>query len=128
AARMTISGGRVMAVVQPHRYTRLRDLFEEFCTCFNDADIVVVADIYAAGEIPIEGFTQNSLIEGLQSHGHRMVIALQHPDDLATIVNEHMKSGDIVVCLGAGNITAWANDLPSNLACLRNDMVKGRLS
>ena len=129
AARMTTSGGgRVMAVVQPHRYTRLRDLFEEFCTCFNDADIVVVADIYAAGEMPIEGFTQTSLVEGLQSHGHRMVVPLQHPDDLATIVNEHMKSGDLVVFLGAGNITAWANELPSNLTSLRNSMVKGSLS
>jgi UDP-N-acetylmuramate--alanine ligase len=126
AARMTAPGGRVMAVVQPHRYTRLRDLFEDFCTCFNDADIVVVADIYAAGELAIEGVTQVSLIEGLRSHGHRVVIPLQHPDDLATIVNEHMGPGDLVVCLGAGNITVWANDLPSNLAHLRNNIAKGR--
>jgi UDP-N-acetylmuramate--alanine ligase len=114
-----------MAVVQPHRYSRLRDLFEDFCTCFNDADIVVVADIYAAGEMPIEGVTQASLIEGLRAHGHRMVIPLEHPDDLTVIVNEHMNSGDLVVCLGAGNITVWANDLPSNLANLRASMAKG---
>ena len=125
AARVTTAEGRVMAVVQPHRYSRLRDLFEDFCTCFNDADIVVVADIYAAGEMPIEGVTQASLIEGLRAHGHRMVIPLEHPDDLTVIVNEHMNSGDLVVCLGAGNITVWANDLPSNLANLRASMAKG---
>jgi UDP-N-acetylmuramate--alanine ligase len=125
AARITTPDGRVMAVVQPHRYTRLRDLFEDFCTCFNDADIVVVADIYAAGEMAIEGVTQASLIEGLRSHGHRIVIPLQHPDDLAAIVNEHMVPGDLVVCLGAGNVTVWANDLPSNLAHLRNNIAKG---
>jgi UDP-N-acetylmuramate--alanine ligase len=125
AARVTTAEGRVMAVVQPHRYSRLRDLFEDFCTCFNDADIVVVADIYAAGEMPIEGVTQASLIEGLRAHGHRMVIPLGHPDDLTVIVNEHMNSGDLVVCLGAGNITVWANDLPSNLANLRASMAKG---
>ena len=125
AARVTTAEGCVMAVVQPHRYSRLRDLFEDFCTCFNDADIVVVADIYAAGEMPIEGVTQASLIEGLRAHGHRMVIPLEHPDDLTVIVNEHMNSGDLVVCLGAGNITVWANDLPSNLANLRASMAKG---
>ena len=125
AARVTTAEGRVMAVVQPHRYSRLRDLFEDFCTCFNDADIVVVADIYAAGEMPIEGVTQASLIEGLRAHGHRMVIPLEHPDDLTVIVNEHMNSGDLVVCLGAGNITVWANDLPSDLANLRASMAKG---
>ena len=125
AARVMTAEGRVMAVVQPHRYSRLRDLFEDFCTCFNDADIVVVADIYAAGEMPIEGVTQASLIGGLRAHGHRMVIPLEHPDDLTVIVNEHMNSGDLVVCLGAGNITVWANDLPSNLANLRASMAKG---
>jgi UDP-N-acetylmuramate--alanine ligase len=125
AARITTPSGRVMAVVQPHRYTRLRDLFEDFCTCFNDADIVVVADIYAAGEMAIEGITQASLVEGLRSHGHRIVIPLQHPEDLASIVNEHMDSGDLVVCLGAGNITVWANDLPHNLTHLRNSIAKG---
>ena len=125
AARVTTPQGRVMAVVQPHRYSRLRDLFEDFCTCFNDADIVVVADIYAAGEMPIKGVTQVSLIEGLRAHGHRMIIPLEHPDDLAIIVNEHMDSGDLVVCLGAGNSTVWANDLPSNLTNLRASIAKG---
>ncbi len=119
AARVTVPRGRVMAVVQPHRYSRLRDLFEDFCTCFNDADVVVVADIYAAGEMPIKGITQTSLIEGLRAHGHRMVIPLEHPEDLGVIVNEYMNSGDLVVCLGAGDISSWANDLPSRLIHLR---------
>ena len=124
AARLATPAGRVMAVVQPHRYSRLRDLFEDFCTCFNDADIVVVADVYAAGEHPIEGFTRASLIDGLRAHGHRMVISLDHPEELAAIVNENMLSGDLVVCLGAGNITVWANDLPSNLRKLRANLGK----
>jgi len=119
AARTATPEGRVMAVVQPHRYSRLQDLFEEFCTCFNNADIVVVADIYAAGEAPIEGINRDGLVEGLRSHGHRMVIPLQQPEDLAGLADEHMSSGDMVVCLGAGNITAWANSLPGELTELR---------
>ena len=124
AARLATPAGRVMAVVQPHRYSRLRDLFEDFCTCFNDADIVVVADVYTAGEDPIEGFTRASLIDGLRAHGHRMVIPLDHPEELAAIVNKNMLSGDLVVCLGAGNITVWANELPSNLRKLRANLGK----
>ncbi len=119
AARTATPSGRVMAVVQPHRYSRLQDLFEEFCTCFNNADIVVVADIYAAGETPLEGVSRDSLVEGLRSHGHRMVIPLEQPEDLASLASEHMSSGDMVVCLGAGSITAWANSLPDELAELR---------
>jgi UDP-N-acetylmuramate--alanine ligase len=125
AARTATPEGRVMAVVQPHRYSRLQDLFEEFCTCFNNADIVVVADVYAAGETPIEGISRDSLVEGLRSHGHRMVIPLEQPEDLAAFVNEHMSSGDFVVCLGAGNITAWANALPEELAKLRGSALEG---
>ena len=119
AARTATPAGRVMAVVQPHRYSRLYDLFEDFCTCFNNADVVVVADIYAAGETPIEDVSRDSLVEGLRSHGHRMVIPLEQPDDLAGLVDTHLSSGDMVVCLGAGNITAWANSLPDELAELR---------
>tara|TARA_B100000315_G_scaffold259872_1_gene317786 strand:+ start:1408 stop:2841 length:1434 start_codon:yes stop_codon:yes gene_type:complete len=119
AARTATPEGRVMAVVQPHRYSRLQDLFEDFCTCFNNADIVVVADIYAAGETAIEDVSRDSLVEGLRSHGHRMVIPLEQAADLAGLANEHMNSGDMVVCLGAGNITAWANSLPDELAELR---------
>tara|TARA_R110000772_G_scaffold268571_1_gene396436 strand:- start:169739 stop:171199 length:1461 start_codon:yes stop_codon:yes gene_type:complete len=115
AAARDATNGKVIAVVQPHRYTRLRDLFEDFCTCFNDADAVVVAPVYAAGEAPIAGIDRDSLIEGLKVHGHRKVIALDAPEDLARITLDLAKSGDFVVCLGAGTITAWANALPEQL-------------
>ncbi|SIS75610.1 UDP-N-acetylmuramate--L-alanine ligase [Insolitispirillum peregrinum] len=113
------SKGRVVAVVQPHRYSRLHDLFESFCTCFNDADHVVVADVYAAGEAPIEGINRDALIDGLRRHGHRSVTALSSPAELAAVVNGLAEPGDLVVCLGAGNITAWANGLPEQLSALR---------
>jgi UDP-N-acetylmuramate--alanine ligase len=112
--------GRVIAVVQPHRYSRLRDLFEGFCTCFNNADIVFVADIYAAGEVPIEGVNQESFVAGLRHHGHRNVELLINFDDLATSINAVAKNGDLVVCLGAGNISHWANLLPKQLAALKS--------
>jgi UDP-N-acetylmuramate--alanine ligase len=105
----------VIAVVQPHRYSRLHDLFEEFCTCFNNADMVIVADVYAAGEDPIEGVDRTHLVEGLRAHGHRNVIGLERPTQLASLVHEAAESGDYVVCLGAGNITNWANALPADL-------------
>ena len=119
AARAAAPDGRIIAVVQPHRYTRLRDLFEEFCTCFNDADVVVVADVYAAGENAIDGVDRTALVTGLQSHGHRHVESLDAPEDLADLINRLAVSGDMVVCLGAGNITSWANALPSDLEALR---------
>ena len=119
AARAAAPDGRIIAVVQPHRYTRLRDLFEEFCTCFNDADVVVVADVYAAGENAIDGVDRTALVKGLQSHGHRHVESLDAPEDLADLINRLAVSGDMVVCLGAGNITSWANALPSDLEALR---------
>ena len=108
----------VIAVVQPHRYSRLSSLFDQFCTCFNDADTVIVADVYAAGEAPIEGASKDSLVKGLQEHGHRHVIPLADPKALAGLVKHHAKAGDMVVCLGAGNITAWAHALPSELEAL----------
>ena len=111
--------GQVVAVVQPHRYTRLRDLFEDFCTCFNDADAVIVADVYPAGEAPIEGIDQAALVDGLRLHGHRQVLPLERPEDLAGMVAGLTHPGDMVVCLGAGNITAWANALPGELARLK---------
>jgi UDP-N-acetylmuramate--alanine ligase len=111
--------GKVIAVVQPHRYTRLAQLFEEFCTCFNDADRVIVADVYAAGEAPIEGVNRDRLVEGLIGHGHRHVQALPGPADLAAMVDSLAAPGDLVVCLGAGNITQWAHALPEELAHLR---------
>ncbi len=107
--------GKVIAVVQPHRYSRLGDLFEEFCTCFNDADTVIVADVYAAGEEPVEGIDREALVAGLQARGHRDVVPLEAPEDLAGIVADVAAPEDIVVCLGAGDITQWANALPAEL-------------
>ena len=112
-------GGQVIAVVQPHRYTRLRDLFEEFCTCFNDADAVVVAHVYEAGEDPIKGFDRDSLVEGLGTHGHRTVLPLDDPLGLADVIHDLAGPGDMVVCLGAGDITRWANALPDDLRRLQ---------
>ncbi|EME69207.1 UDP-N-acetylmuramate--L-alanine ligase [Paramagnetospirillum caucaseum] len=110
--------GNVIAVVQPHRYSRLSSLFAEFCTCFNDADMVIAADVYAAGEKPMTGFDKTALVKGLQEHGHRRVMALSDPKALAPLVNSLAGPGDMVVCLGAGNITAWAHALPAELAAL----------
>lgn len=109
-------GGRVIAVVQPHRYTRLRDLFEQFTTCFSDADTVLVADVYPAGEKPIEGIDKEHLVMGLKQGGHRHVLALGSLDELADKIAEIGREGDMVVCLGAGNITYAANKLPAQLA------------
>jgi UDP-N-acetylmuramate--alanine ligase len=106
---------RVIAVVQPHRYSRLRDLFEGFCTCFNDADTVIVADVYPAGEDPIEGYDRDALVEGLRAHGHRDVVALDGQARLAGLVHKLAGKGDTVICLGAGNITTWAYKLPGEL-------------
>ncbi len=114
AARQA-TGGKVIAVVQPHRFTRLASLFEEFCACFNDADHVIVADVYSAGETPIEGASRDSLVEGLRSRGLRNVTALTHLDLLAPLISELASAGDLVICLGAGSITTWANDLPREL-------------
>jgi UDP-N-acetylmuramate--alanine ligase len=117
-AARTITAGKVIAVVQPHRYTRLSDLFEGFCTCFNDADTVLVADVYAAGEAPIEGVDRGALLAGLSAHGHRHVEALDGPAVLAPTVRALARPGDMIVCLGAGSITNWANALPEELAAL----------
>ena len=112
------TNGKVIAVVQPHRFTRLQSLFEEFCTCFNDADAVVVAEIYPAGEAPIEGIDRDHFVLGLRAHGHREVIPLPNSSALAGIVKGLASGGDLVVCLGAGNITQWAYALPGDLAAL----------
>jgi len=114
AARQA-STGRVIAVHQPHRYTRLHSLFEDFCTCFNEADVVAIAEVFAAGEDPIEGASRDDLVAGLLRHGHRHASALQNEGDLEHLVRTHAQSGDIVVCLGAGTISAWANALPERL-------------
>lgn len=118
AARQAISGtpgARVIAIHQPHRYTRLSHLFEEFCTCFNEADVVAIADVYAAGEEPIPGASRDDLVAGLIAHGHRHARAILDEADLARLFREQARAGDIFVCLGAGTISAWANALPSRL-------------
>ena len=110
--------GKVIAVVQPHRYTRLQALFDEFCTCFNDADTVIVADVYPAGEAPIPGVDRDAFVLGLRAHGHREVIPLPNATALAGLVRDNAGSGDYVVCLGAGNVTQWAYALPDELKAL----------
>ena len=115
AARNVAGKGRVIAVVQPHRYTRLRDLFDQFCTCFNDADSVIVAPVYEAGESLLEGFDHVALAEGLQRRGHRQVVRIDGPDELAPVVRKMAASGDVVLCLGAGSISQWAHDLAGQL-------------
>ncbi|MGQ4273150.1 UDP-N-acetylmuramate--L-alanine ligase [Terrihabitans sp. B22-R8] len=114
AARAS-TDGRVIAVVQPHRYTRLQALFDGFSTCFNDADTVVVADVYAAGEQPIEGADRDHLVNALRARGHRNVIPLEAPEQLANHIAGLARAGDYVICLGAGSITQWAYALPGEL-------------
>ncbi|MBY0334943.1 MAG: UDP-N-acetylmuramate--L-alanine ligase [Acetobacteraceae bacterium] len=109
----------VVAVVQPHRYSRLSTLFEDFCTCMNDAGTVIIADVYAAGEPPMPGIDKDALVEGLRARGHRSVVPLPGPDSLAEMVHAIARSGDYVVCLGAGSITTWAHALPEQLAALQ---------
>ncbi len=119
AAARSLAGGRVIAIVQPHRFSRLRDLFDAFCRCFNDADMVVVADVYPAGEPPIEGVDRDALAEGLARFGHRHVVALADPDHLAGLIDAEAREGDLVIFLGAGDITTWAHALPAQLQALR---------
>ncbi|QBX35236.1 UDP-N-acetylmuramate--L-alanine ligase [Paracoccus liaowanqingii] len=114
AARQA-STGRVIAVHQPHRYSRLSSLFEDFCTCFNEADVVAISEVYSAGEDPIPGASRDDLVAGLIAHGHRHARAILSEDDLERLVREQARPGDMVVCLGAGTISAWANSLPGRL-------------
>lgn len=117
AARMAYDG-RIVAVVQPHRFSRLRDLFEEFCSCFNDADAVVVSEVYPAGEAPIEGISRDTLVDGLRRHGHRSVVPLPSPEHLAATTCDLAGEGDLVVCMGAGSISSWAQSLPGEIEFL----------
>jgi UDP-N-acetylmuramate--alanine ligase len=119
-AARSATAGQVIAVVQPHRYSRLADLFDDFCTCFNDAEYVLVAPVYAAGEQPREGISHQALVEGLRAHGHRGATLLDNPDDLARRVLDLAEPGDLVICLGAGNITRWAATLPDELQALQD--------
>ena len=118
AARQAVAdtpGARVIAVHQPHRYTRLSSLFDDFCACFNEADVAGIAEVYAAGETPIPGASRDDLVRGLIAHGHRHALAVESEDALEALVRAETKPGDIVVCLGAGTISAWANALPARL-------------
>lgn len=117
AARMAVAenDGKVIAVMQPHRYSRLHDLFEDFCKCFNDADSVIITDVYEAGENPIEGADKRALVEGIKSHGHRDVRPLPSRAELPHMVSQVAREGDYVICMGAGDITAYAYELPAQL-------------
>ena len=115
AARAS-TDGQVIAIVQPHRYTRLQSLFNDFCTCFNDADAVIVAPVYAAGEQPIEGADRDSLVQGLRARGHREAVTIAGPGELAAELAATLEPGDTVVCLGAGDITKWAAGLADAVA------------
>ncbi|MGL5117445.1 MAG: UDP-N-acetylmuramate--L-alanine ligase, partial [Beijerinckiaceae bacterium] len=115
-AARSATEGQVIAVMQPHRYTRLHSLFADFAACFNDADHVLIAPVYAAGEQPIEGASADDLVAGVKARGHRSVAALPGPEALAGMVKGLAKPGDYVICLGAGTITNWAYDLPKQLA------------
>ncbi|WP_414653382.1 UDP-N-acetylmuramate--L-alanine ligase [Geminicoccus sp.] len=110
--------GRVVAIVQPHRYSRLASLFDEFCGCLHDADTVLIAPVYAAGEAPIEGVDRDRLVAGIQARGHRDCRAIEGQEGLADLVRAITEPGDLVVCLGAGTISAWANALPAEMAAL----------
>ena len=115
----------VIAVVQPHRYTRLHSLFADFCTCVNDAGTVIVADVYPAGEAPIPGVDRDALVEGMRARGHRSVVPLPAPARLAEMVHAIARPGDFVICLGAGSITLWATALPAELSALQANARRG---
>ena len=119
AGRMLCGTNKLVAVVQPHRYSRLAALFDDFCACFNDADEVLVADVYAAGEAPIDGIDKNALVTGLRDRGHRGPAPLESRKDLAGEILQRTNSGDLVMCLGAGDITSWAAALADEMDKLR---------
>ncbi|MAS73971.1 MAG: UDP-N-acetylmuramate--L-alanine ligase [Rhodospirillaceae bacterium] len=119
AGRMLCGTNKLVAVVQPHRYSRLADLFDDFCACFNDADEVLVADVYAAGEAPIDGIDKNALVTGLRDRGHRGPAPLESREDLAREILQRTENGDLVMCLGAGDITSWAAALANEMDILR---------
>ncbi len=113
AARQA-GAGRVIAVHQPHRFTRLHALFDDFCAAFNEADIVAIADVFAAGEDPIDGASRDDLVAGLTAHGHRDARAIGGLDELARLLREEARPGDLFVCLGAGTISAWSRELAAS--------------
>ena len=112
--------GRVIAIMQPHRYTRLQALMDEFTNAFNDADVVFVGPVYAAGEEPIDGADSAALVDGLRAHGHRMVKLVDGPEDLALSLRDLAAEGDMIICMGAGDITTWAAALPDAIVGARS--------
>ena len=114
-AARSVAKGRVIAVMQPHRYSRLQGLFDGFCSCFNDADTVIISPVYAAGEAPIEGVSRDALVEGMRIRGHRDVRAIDGPEALPAMIAGIAEPGDFIVCLGAGSISQWAYALPGEL-------------
>jgi UDP-N-acetylmuramate--alanine ligase len=117
--------GKIIAVLQPHRYSRLKSLFNEFSTCLHGADTVIVTDVYAAGEAPLDGVNRDTLIESMRSHGHRHVLALDSAEDLPRVIHDLAKPLDYVVCLGAGSITNWAQALPGQLQAMSSGPGEG---
>ena len=126
AGRLACGDNQLIAVVQPHRYSRLHDLFSEFCGCFNEADAVLVADVYAAGEEPIEGASKEALVAGLRDHGHRAPAVLDSPSDLARQIAALANPGDYVMVLGAGSSSQWAAALPAELEQLEQQQEAGQ--
>ncbi|MBU7579578.1 MAG: UDP-N-acetylmuramate--L-alanine ligase, partial [Porphyrobacter sp.] len=120
AAREAVSAqgdeGRVIAVIQPHRYTRLNDLMEDFQSCANDADIVYVAPVYAAGEEPLPGVDAGALVAGIKARGHRAARGIEGAEALARELADELAAGALVVCMGAGDITRWAAGLADAIA------------
>lgn len=115
AARAIQGQGRVIAVSQPHRYSRLEDLFDDFAQCYREADVAIITPVFAAGEVPIEGVDSAALVASIKGHGHKQALALDDLDGLPTLLREIAKPGDMVVCMGAGSISAAANGLPQML-------------
>ncbi len=116
AARAILPNHKLIVVFQPHKYTRTRDLFNDFCHAFKDVDVAIIADIYSAGQDPIVGISADALIVGIKNAGHKNVLKLGNENDLPQMIKEQAKAGDMVVCIGAGSISNWANNLPKKLA------------
>lgn len=116
AARLAAVDNKVFAIMQPHRYTRLADLFDDFASCFNNADTVMIAPVYEAGESPIEGINHETLVSKMKSGGHRDARVISGPAEVAPIIRSEANEGDYVIYCGAGSITQWAYALPRELA------------
>ena len=114
-AKNLVKNHQLICVFQPHKYTRVRDLFQEFCLAFEFADIVIVSDIYSASQTPIEGITQDAIIDGIKKTGHQKVLKLNHENELAQLLIKEIKQGDLILCTGAGTISSWANSLEEQL-------------